>query len=255
MHFPLWTRTLATAALVSALPGTSPAIPDTSTFPLPGPVTGDPISTHTHDPAIIKFKGTYYLFATHNNISITTAPSMAGPWTRIGQVLEKGSIIDNAGRFDPWAPDVQEINGTFYLYYAVSTFATDKSSIGVATSTSLAPGTWTDHGAIITTGVPTNDPALVDTNAIDPNLFYDPSTRAATLQIGSFFSDIWQIPMEADLLAAGQSGVHLALDPVAPSPVEGSFLHRAANGFYYLYVSHGICCGYGTPPLPAPGKE
>ncbi|RKO85349.1 glycosyl hydrolase, partial [Blyttiomyces helicus] len=249
MHFPLWTRTLATATLVSALPGNAPI-----NFPLPGPVTGDSISTHTHDPAIIKFNGMYYLFATHNNISITTAPSMKGPWTRVGQVLKEGSTIQNSGRLDAWAPDVHEIDGTFYLYYAVSTFGTRHSSVGVATSKSLAPGSWTDHGAVITSGVRETNPALMNTNAIDPNLFYDPKTRQATLQFGSFWSDIWQIPMEANLMTPTNTGVHLAFDPVRPSPVEGSFLHRAANGWYYLYVSHGICCNYGTPPLPPPGK-
>ncbi|RKO89750.1 glycosyl hydrolase, partial [Blyttiomyces helicus] len=212
-------------------------------------------ATHIHDPALIKFKGKYYLFATHNNISISTAPSLKGPWARIGEVLKGGSIISNTGSVDPWAPDVHEVGGTFYLYYAVSTFGTRKSSIGVATSKSLAPGTWTDHGAVVTSGVTTNNPALRDTNAIDPNLFYDPTTRTATLQLGSFWSDIWQIPMETNLMSAAKTGVHLALDPVSPSPVEAAFLHRAANGWYYLYVSHGICCGYGTPPLPSPGKE
>ncbi|RKO87259.1 glycosyl hydrolase, partial [Blyttiomyces helicus] len=207
----------------------------------------------THDPSIIKFKGMYYLFATHDNISITTAPSLEGPWTRVGQVLEKGSKIDSRNRFDPWAPDVHEIDGTFYLYYAVSTFGSRHSSVGLATSRSLAPGTWTDHGAVITTGVPTNNPALRDSNAIDPNLFYDQSTGLATLQFGSFYSDIWQVPLESDFMTPSNGGI-LAFDPTFPSPIEGAFLHRAANGFYYLFVSHGICCGFGTV-IPPAGQE
>ncbi|RKO87589.1 glycosyl hydrolase [Blyttiomyces helicus] len=252
MHIPLWTSTLATVAVASALPTLPPAgtlIPSNTTFPLPGPITGDRLAIHIHDPAVAKFNGTYFLFSTHNNISIATAPALKGPWTRAGQVLMNGSVIPNQGSLDPWAPDVHNINGTFFLYYTVSTFGTRESSIGVATSRTMAPGTWTDYGAVITTGKTTPQShgftALSTSNALDPNLFYDPFSGNATLQWGSFFSNIWQVPMDAGLIAPRSGSPPIAFEPAAPSPVEGSFLHQAqANGWYYLFFSHGVCCGY-----------
>src|SRR4051794_31752173 len=40
------------------------------------------------------------------------------------------------------------------MYYVVSKLGTQTSEIGVATSTTMEPGTWTDHGVI---GLPPND--------------------------------------------------------------------------------------------------
>ena len=36
------------------------------------------------------------------------------------------------------------------LYYAVSSLGSQNSAIGLATSPSMEEGTWTDHGAVIT---------------------------------------------------------------------------------------------------------
>jgi len=46
----------------------------------------------------------------------------------------------------------------------------------------------------------------------------------------------------------------LSYMPKAPSPEEGPFLHER-DGWYYLWVSHGVCCGYKAASLPAPGTE
>lgn len=69
-----------------------------------------------------------------------------------------------AGRDDIWAPDVSLHDGLYHAYYSVSTFGSQNSAIGLATSRTLESGSWTDRGLVInsTTG------ALF--NAIDPNL-------------------------------------------------------------------------------------
>lgn len=41
------------------------------------------------------------------------------------------------------------INGSYALYYSVSTIGSQNSAIGVATSPSMEPGTWTDQGKVI----------------------------------------------------------------------------------------------------------
>jgi len=35
-----------------------------------------------------------------------------------------------------------------YLYYAVSTFGSQVSAIGLAVSSTMDPGTWTDRGSV-----------------------------------------------------------------------------------------------------------
>ncbi|KAG8732653.1 hypothetical protein FRC11_011781, partial [Ceratobasidium sp. 423] len=54
----------------------------------------------------------------------------------------------NAGHCDTWAPDVVNINGTYFLYYSISQFGTQNSVIGVATSKTMEYGSWTDHGTV-----------------------------------------------------------------------------------------------------------
>lgn len=58
-------------------------------------------------------------------------------------------------------------NGVYYAYYSVSTFGSQNSGIGLATSTSLDPGTWTDHGLVFRSSTGNNY------NAIDGNLVID----------------------------------------------------------------------------------
>ena len=77
------------------------------------------------------------------------------------------TLNDLAGRDDIWAPDVSFHNGQYYAYYAVSTFGSQNSAIGLATSSSMDPGTWTDHGQVFAS---TTGNAY---NAIDPNLVID----------------------------------------------------------------------------------
>jgi arabinan endo-1,5-alpha-L-arabinosidase len=114
----------------------------------PGPCTG---ACWAHDPSIIQraSDGKYFKFNTGTGIEIATANSLAGPWTLQGHVLMNGSsIIDNPGRNDPWAPDVHLVGAEYFLYYAVSTFGSQVSAIGLATSSTMEPGSWTDKGGI-----------------------------------------------------------------------------------------------------------
>ena len=92
----------------------------------------------------------YFVFSTDNNIGIFTSTSLLGPWTSVGSVLPNCSSINLSGNCDLWAPDVNSVNGQYVLYYAVSTVGSQDSAIGVATSPSLEPGTWSDLGAVVT---------------------------------------------------------------------------------------------------------
>src|SRR6185369_15576524 len=86
-----------------------------------------------------------------------------------------------------WAPDISYFNGQYHLYYSVSTFGSNRSSIGLATNQTLDPGSdkyrWVDHGKIISSN--TSD----DWNAIDPNVVFDEQDQP-WLAFGSFWSGI-----------------------------------------------------------------
>lgn len=152
------------------------------------------------------------------------------------------------------APDVHKVGDTYYDYYSVSQFGSQISAIGLATSKTLLPGSWTDHGAVFASSPDAAYPLNV-TNAIDAALFIDPTTKTPYLNYGSFWSDIYQFELNADLKSVKpNSAAQLALDPVTPQAEEGSYLSRH-DGWYFLWYSHGICCGYNASALPAPGDE
>lgn len=202
--------------------------------------------------------GHYYSFSTHGLTVISRASqpySLDGYWEILGSVLDSGSsIINNTGSTDPWAPDVHKVGDTYYDFYAVSQFGSQISSIGLATSKTLQPGSWTDHGAIISSSPDAAYPLNI-TNAIDGNLFIDPKTKTPYLNYGSFWSDIWQFELDSDLKSVEpNTAVELSLDPTPPQAEEGAYMSYK-NGWYYLWYSHGSCCGYNVSALPEPGDE
>jgi arabinan endo-1,5-alpha-L-arabinosidase len=62
------------------------------------------------------------------------------------------------------APDVHKVGSLYYMYYAVSSFGSQDSAIGLATSATMELGSWTDLGA---TGV--SSTSAKPYNAIDPD--------------------------------------------------------------------------------------
>ncbi|KAL2133755.1 hypothetical protein VTI74DRAFT_1737 [Chaetomium olivicolor] len=214
-----------------------------SAYALPEACSGT--CTNAHDPSIIRRSdGTYFRFSTGGKIAVHTAPSLTGPWTYRGAVLPGGSSINLAGNQDLWAPDVIQVGNEYYLYYSVSTFGSQNSAIGVARSSSLDVGTWTDLGS---TGVTSSTGMAY--NAIDPNLINVAGTYYMTF--GSFWSDIHQVKMTSP-----PTNVNGAVSQVAftsDTAMEGPFVFKN-GGFYYLFYSKGSCCGYDQN-RPAPGKE
>jgi len=133
------------------------------------------------------------------------------------------------------------------MYYAVSTFGSQNSAIGLATSATMEVGSWTDHGA---TGIASSSSKLY--NAIDPNLIDVSGTYY--LNFGSFWDDIYQVEMASTALTkGGSSAYNLAYNSSGTHAEEGSYMFYY-SGYYYLLISSGICCSYDTSK-PAPGNE
>lgn len=191
-----------------------------------------------HDPSMIKAGDCYYAFSTGLTISIRKSCDLTTGWTNIGTVFKTtpGWIYDAIGSLpnDLWAPDINYFNDRFYLYYAGSTFGSNRSVIGLATATDIE-GPWTDEGEVLHSGVVNNY------NAIDPNLVWDDDGQA-WLSFGSWWDGIKmrQIdPVTGKLLVDKQAIWSLASR--GGGAIEASsILH--AGGFYYLFVSFDKCC-------------
>ncbi|KAK3377638.1 glycosyl hydrolase [Podospora didyma] len=215
-------------------------------FSLPEACTG--ICTNSHDPSIIvRPDGTYFRFSTGGRIATHTAPAITGPWKYQGPALPNGSTIKLRGNQDLWAPDASQVDGVYYLYYSVSTFGSQNSAIGLARSTTLDAGTWTDLGS---TGL-TSD-ASKPYNAIDSSLIIINGMRLLTF--GSFWNGLHQISMDTPpvRVESGAQPRQLSYDR-SDKAEEGPILF-ADGGYYYLFFSKGSCCGYDRN-RPAVGRE
>ncbi|KAH7120015.1 endo-alpha-1,5-arabinanase precursor [Dendryphion nanum] len=204
--------------------------------------------TNAHDPALIRrADGTYFRFSTGGKIAIHSAPSITGPWTYKGAAIPAGSSINKKGRDDLWAPDVALVGDTYYLYYSVSSFGSQDSAIGVATSKTLDAGSWTDRGS---TGVQSSEGK--NYNAIDGNLVYDGSNYL--MFFGSFWADLFQVKMaNPPIKTAGGTTTQVAFKPEGTHAQEGPFVYKYGN-YYYLFFSVGSCCGFDKN-RPAKGAE
>jgi arabinan endo-1,5-alpha-L-arabinosidase len=204
-----------------------------------------------HDPAMAVERGVFYLFSTGPGIPVYSSTDRVH-WTARGRVFatEPGWGRAITARFNGhvWAPDVVFHDGRYYLYYSVSGFGRNDSAIGVAVNRTLDPASpdyqWTDKG-IVLRSVAGRD----DWNAIDPNVILD-AAGTPWMTFGSFWSGIKLVKLTADLTALAQpeewhsiaAREHVTDISVAGTgAIEGPFLFHK-DGYYYLFVSTGLCC-------------
>jgi arabinan endo-1,5-alpha-L-arabinosidase len=223
----------------SATGSATPGVPTTppASYPNPGRVTG---STGAHDPSVVRTPGGLYtVVSTGNNIPIKTSTDRIN-WVDAGVVWPSGASWTTGytgGSASLWAPDISYHNGTYYLYYVASTFGSQHSGIFLATSPTGAAGSWTNQGLVIESS------ASVNYNAIDPNLFVDPSGQW-WLDFGSFWTGIKMIrldPATGKRLSTDTTVRALSQRTTANGAVEAPFIYRH-GGYYYLFVSFDLCC-------------
>ncbi|MEO7888737.1 MAG: arabinan endo-1,5-alpha-L-arabinosidase [Vicinamibacterales bacterium] len=219
---------------------------------------------------MIKAGDWYYLFRTQGLLNVMRSKDFI-TWDRVGYKVGDRDIYTvfadkpawpaeiQPNRADFWAPDISYHNGTYFLYYSVSTFGSNRSGIGLATNKTLDPASpdfkWEDHGVVI------ESQRSDYYNCIDPNAFFDRDGRA-WLSFGSFY---WnqgggRSGVSANPEAATKGGVMLVeLDPqtgkilpgATPQPIasrayperaiEAPFIMRSGD-WYYLFVSWDRCC-------------
>lgn len=211
------------------------------------------IQVSIHDPAMAKEGDTYYLFSSGPGITFYSSKDMVH-WRLRGRVFPGEPAwarnVNPAFNGHVWAPDIIRHNGTYHLYYAVSSPGSIRSAIGLITNKTLDPDSpdygWQDEG-IVLQSVPGRDLW----NAIDPNVVVD-NEGTAWMAFGSFWSGLklvkldskWRAPahpQEWRSIAKRERSV--LVDDLEPGPaeIEGPFIFKKGD-YYYLFVSWGLCC-------------
>jgi arabinan endo-1,5-alpha-L-arabinosidase len=219
------------ALLLAFLPNTAQAA---LSYPDPLPITGQQI---IHDPTVIRLKsGGYVAYSTGGIIGARLSKDLRH-WDDAGNAFATPPSwwyeYNDTG--DPWAPDISYRAGRYWLYYAVSSWGANHSAIGVATSPTGLPGTWTDHGKVFTSE--TTDAW----NAIDPAIIRTGS--GLWMSFGSYWTGIRMVELNPRTGKAlpGATVAHLATRPDAPYAVEGPYIVEHGR-YYYLFASYDACC-------------
>jgi arabinan endo-1,5-alpha-L-arabinosidase len=199
-----------------------------------------------HDPVIAHEADTYYIFSTGSLIPFLCSKDKV-VWEFCGRVFESNPAWMrevNPNLVDIWAPDISFFNNRWHLYYAVSSFGSQASAIGLATNVTLDPKSpeykWVDQGEVLR-----SKPGDA-WNAIDPNLVLDENGEP-WLVWGSFWQGIWMRKIESRTgqLDADDSMYHHLADrstgPDHTSAIEAPFI-VFREGKWYLFVSFDLCC-------------
>ena len=231
------------------LPGAAVAAPPTQAASIDDRMSGD--IAPVHDPSAIRAGDTYYVFTTTPSggakglIGIRTSKGLVN-WKSAGTVFPEVPAWAKAkisGAQGIWAPDISYVNGRYRLYYAVSTFGSNRSVIGLATNVTLDPSSpdyaWRDEGEVIESN------RSDDYNAIDPNFVLDRG-GGQWLAFGSFWSGIKLVRLDpaTGKPSPGDKTIHALAER---SKLENSGAIEAPyiishGDYYYLFASFDFCC-------------
>lgn len=285
---------LTTFLFVAALPllSTSSPLPTAlstrstttnNTYPLPLPCTGEGCTYTTYSlqdsNVIAHTNGTLFRYSKSTDpgtgLTLATAPSLSGPWTRQANVLvptdPNVQLLDplatnNASQVQQWAPEVHRMGKKYYLYYTVdNSYQAPYLDVAVATSPDMSTGSWTDHGSI---GIP--EPTRKSWANIDLNILIDftPGSTSATGAVDPARHVVWgsyNVGLYSGSLVSSGSPLTLTAGsvpqmviadqatPIVPSGTanrtEAAF-HFKYNNYVYLIYSRGNCCAYSTAAVP-----
>ncbi|MEC7566868.1 MAG: arabinan endo-1,5-alpha-L-arabinosidase [Planctomycetota bacterium] len=201
------------------------------------------------DPAVIEAHdgSGFYVFATGHGVKVFHSRDLKS-WKRIGRVFEQ-HVPEWAERAVPgcdgiWAPDIQYFNNQYHLYYSVSTFGSQRSVIGLATTKSINPDNpdykWVDQGLVLE-----SFPDKNDFNAIDPGVLADRDGKTY-LYWGSYWNGLKGLeintrtgkPFNND--RPYKSLAKRTADSNPPG-IEAPYVSRHQK-FYYLMASWDFCC-------------
>lgn len=240
---------LAWGAVVALTACTQTPVPSPESAATSEEVTGD---VGVHDPGWVVGRDgqPWYVFSTGDlreglgAIQVRTSPD-GHAWTYAGTAWtvadEPAWTHDRVpGVQNYWAPEVVHHQGTWYLYYAASTFGSNTSAIGLRTTTAPDPfdpaARWVDRGVVVSSD------GSDDFNVIDPSVVVTPEGQA-WMAFGSFWGGIQLIPLEwpSGLPKRGAKLVTIANRGTATNAIEApALVHR--DGWFYLFASFDSCC-------------
>ena len=202
--------------------------------------TEDPIvqTNFTADPAPLVYKGTVYLYTSHDeddatkfkmvNWKLYTSTDMVN-WTDRGTVASLATFAWAVQTNNAWAPQSIERNGKFYLYVPIR--VPDQPDCVLAVAVADSPfGPFKDA-----LGHPLIDKAPGN---IDPTVFIDDDGQAY-LYWGN--PDLWYVKLNKDMIS--YSGDIVKVDSKPQNYQEGPWFYRRNGKYYMVYASH--CCPEG----------
>lgn len=152
-------------------------------------------------------------------------------WTFVGDAfLIKPTWKANGGI---WAPDIQYINGQYYLYYSYSIWADPNPGIGLAIATN-PEGPFVDQGKMFYSN------EFGGKNCIDP--FYFEENNKKYLFVGSYNNDPGNGTYGVELSADAKSVPDYSKKfRIAAGDFEATVIHKRGS-YYYFFGSKNNCC-------------
>jgi arabinan endo-1,5-alpha-L-arabinosidase len=196
-----------------------------------------------HDPTVLRdSRGVYSLLCTNNLLQIRQSTDEIN-WKVVGNIVPAvpAWVTTALGPSvtDIWAPDARYRNGSYWVYYACSSFGTNNSVIGLATNPTLDPTAanykWTDQGLVFQSSTANNY------NAIDPASYIDLNGNV-WMVFGSFWDGIKMIAIDPTTgkQLAGNTKIY-SLASRGGGAIEGATLIEHGTD-YYLFSSWDVCC-------------
>ncbi|MBO5045382.1 MAG: glycoside hydrolase family 43 protein [Clostridia bacterium] len=229
-----------------AVPTSAAVLPD-------APTVGSPVMVHDPSAFFDPVTQKYYAFGSHFAVASSEdlikwkqeyrdnyAAGLYGTSDFRSVIPESSAFAGTGGGINStWAPDVEYIDGKYYMYYSLtSAFGSAKSVIGRVEADNVL-GPYANEKVIVKSNYETGSP-----NAIDPELFYDKEDRL-WMVYGSFYGGIFIKELYAEGESAGlpieEEGFGTLLWKRGFSRgVEGPFIfYNAQTDYYYLMVSEG----------------
>ncbi|WP_163538451.1 family 43 glycosylhydrolase [Gracilibacillus sp. YIM 98692] len=186
------------------------------------------------DPSIIRADdGYFYAYGTEDAWDDVSKPVLIPivrskdlvDWEYVGPAFEEKPTWKGAGSL--WAPDIQKVGDTYYLYYSLSIWGDANPGIGVATSESPT-GPFEDKGKLFTSE------EIGVQNSIDP-FYYQTENESSYLFWGSFHG-IYGVRLTDDGLAVDGEKFQ-----IAGNAFEAPYIIKR-DGYYYFFGSTGSCC-------------
>ena len=205
---------------------------DTYQNPVFEPVLADP--TVIQDPKTKLF----YAYGTQDNwddgkgsrlVPILESKDMVN-WSYVGPAFDTKPNWKEAGGI--WAPDINLVDGKYYLYYSFSTWGDKNPGLGLAIS-DFPKGPFIDQGKLLD-----SESANVP-NSIDP--FFMEDNGKKYIFWGSFSDSPKQGTFALELTPDGKKILNGQKHKIAAGDYEAVTIYKK-EGYFYFLGSKGSCC-------------